>query len=67
MTEAVFSQRVNALSNMLSQMTFDPAERFGIASAVMEAYRYDFHKNLVNVSHESVTQEPKNDSANPSA
>lgn len=49
MSQDIFSENVNIVSSMINGMTNDIGERFGIAAALAEIYRYELHKNLVAI------------------
>ena len=41
------SEKVNAVSDVIAKMTPDPAERFSVASVLVEMYRYEMNKAFV--------------------
>lgn len=47
MSPTLFSERVNAVSSLITNMTIDPSERLGIATALCEIYRFELSKRLV--------------------
>lgn len=49
MSQTLFSERVNAASNLITAMTGDPSERLGIATALCEIYKFDLAKYMVAV------------------
>lgn len=69
----VFAEKVNAVSNVIANMTLDPAERLGIVSALIEIYRHEITKAFVSVGPTVSTGEknaetaPKADAASPAA
>lgn len=52
MTEMLFAKRVNAVSDLVSTMTPDPAERLGIVTALCEIYRHDLANNFMRIRKE---------------
>lgn len=49
MSQTIFSERVNVISNMITEMTPDPSERLGIVTALAEIYKHDLQKYLIPV------------------
>ncbi len=62
----IFAQKVNAVSEVLARLSNDPAERLGIAVAIMEIYRFELTKNFVAVPVETAADNKgeSNDVAN---
>lgn len=57
----LFSERVNAVSNIIISMSSDPAERLGIANAVCEIYKFELQKYFTAVpapSNQNGTEKP---------
>lgn len=60
MAQMLFSERVNAASNIISEMTQDPSERLGIATALCEIYKYELRKYLAPIAPKSISEVPEN-------
>ena len=63
MTATLFSERVNAISNMISNITADPAERYGLAMAIAEIYRHELNGYLIVVTPSGEGQKNVNTNA----
>lgn len=49
MRPMLFSERVNAISNLVNEMTPDPGERLGLVSALCEIYRQEIKSYFVKI------------------
>ncbi len=52
---ATFSEKVNAISSVVAQMSQDPAERLGLVTALVEIYRHEIKRSfsIIPVAKES--------------
>lgn len=57
-----FVQKVNAVSEALARLSNDPAERMGIAVAIMEIYRFELTKNFIVVPVDATDNNTKESS-----
>lgn len=57
MSTTLFSDRVNAVSSAITALTLDPAERLGIACALVEIFKFDLSNYL------GAVEPPKNEEA----
>lgn len=46
---AIISEKVNEVSKFIANLTPDPADRFSIASCLVEMYRYEMNKQFVPI------------------
>lgn len=56
---ASVAERVNIVSDVIAKLSPDPAERFSIASVLVEMYRYEMNKQFVPIPPAEAASESK--------